>query len=114
MPLIQTRFCQTSFCLFVVLGLFCSPVAVFAQPDTDALARRLLNAQGCKACHQLDGEGGSLAPDLSKVGSRLNPAQLRDKLVNPQKRHANNRIADFSHLGGDEIDALVTFLSQRQ
>jgi cytochrome c2 len=89
-------------------------VPACAQPDSEGLARRLLNSQGCKACHRLDDTGAGFAPDLSKVGSRLNPQQLRDRLVNPAHRHAGGRIADFSHLQANEIDALTLFLSQRQ
>jgi cytochrome c2 len=90
------------------------PTPAFAQLDGEPLARRLLNSQGCKACHRLDDAGASFAPDLSKVGSRLNRQQLRDRLVNPAHRHAGERIADFSHLQENEIDALILFLSQRR
>lgn len=86
--------------------------AALAQPDPEALARRLLNSQGCKACHRLDGEGASFAPALDKVGSRLSRELLRGKLANPGQRHADGRIADFSHLQGGELDALTLFLSQ--
>ena len=86
----------------------------FAQPDAEALARRLLNSQGCKACHRIEGSGSTAAVDLDKIGSRLTGEQLRNKLVNPQQQHAAGRIADFSHLQDNEIDALITFLEQRQ
>ena len=95
--------------LAIPLGL---PLAGFAQPDTEALARRLLNSQGCKACHRIEEAGATSGPDLEKVGSRLTREQLRSKLVNPQRLHAAGRIADFSHLQESEIDALTTFLEQ--
>jgi mono/diheme cytochrome c family protein len=88
--------------------------AALAQPDPEAVARRLLNSQGCKACHRLDGEGASFAPSLDKVGSRLSREQLRGKLANPERQHAGGRIADFSHLQHAEIDALTLFLSQKR
>ena len=101
--------------LFLLLASpLCLAPLVFAQPDADALARRLLNSQGCKACHRIEGAGATAGPDLDKVGSRLTREQLRSKLVNPQKRHAAGRITDFSHLQDNEIDALATFLEQRQ
>lgn len=97
--------------LLLATALPLAPVAL-AQPDPEALARRLLNSQGCKACHRLDGEGASFAPALDQVGSRLSREQLRGKLVNPGRQHAGGRIADFSHLQDEEIDALTHFLSQ--
>jgi len=85
-----------------------------ALPDTEALARRLLNSQGCKACHSFEDTVASSGPDLNHVGSRLTSEQLRATLVNPLHRHANSRIADFSHLQAEEIEALTDFLSSRQ
>lgn len=87
------------------------PAAV-AQTDPEELALQLLNSQGCKACHRIKRAGASVGPDLEKVGSRLDKEQLRGKLVNPQKSHATGRIADFSHLRDQELDALITFLSE--
>ena len=88
--------------------------AVASAVDSEAVARRLLNSQGCKACHLFESEGDAPAPDLTKVGSRLKREQIHGWLITPDHRHASGRIADFSHLSGAEIDALVTFLSQRQ
>jgi len=85
-----------------------------ARPDTEALARRLLNSQGCKACHSFEDTVASYGPDLNHVGSRLTSEQLRATLVNPGHRHANSRIADFSHLQAEDIEALTDFLSRRQ
>ena len=98
--------------LLIVVWNWAAPAC--AQPDSEPLARRLLNSQGCKACHRLDDDGAGFAPDLSRVGSRLTRQQLRDRLVNPAHHHAGGRIADFSQLQGSEIDALTLFLSQRQ
>ncbi|MFT5468936.1 MAG: putative heme-binding domain-containing protein [Verrucomicrobiales bacterium] len=50
---------------------------------------RLLTLTGklasCFACHQLDGVGGQLGPDLTKVGARLNRQQLLESLLEPSK-----------------------------
>ncbi|MCM2265879.1 MAG: c-type cytochrome [Desulfuromonadales bacterium] len=97
-----------------LLFILIPSIAGAAQPDAEALARRLLNSQGCKACHLIEEAGASTGPNLEKVGGRLTREQLRLKLANPQKRHANGRIADFSHLPGNEIDALTLFLSNRK
>lgn len=103
----------TMFTLLLAGTLLFSSTA-FAKADPEALARRLLNSQGCKACHRIEEAGATTGPDLEKVGSRLSREQLRSKLANPQKSHAKGRIADFSHLQANEIDALVLFLSNRK
>ncbi len=109
----STRFRSIFACcgLLALAGLL-SPL--LAAADSEAVARRLLNSQGCKACHPFESAEESLAPDLSRVGGRLKKEQIRSRLVSADHRHAAGRIADFSHLGADDIDALASFLSQRQ
>jgi hypothetical protein len=100
--------------LVLLFVLAFTVTAAFAQSEEEALARRLLNSQGCKACHRLDGEGGTAAPDLSKIGSRLTREQLHDALISPKKLHARMLIPDFRHLPQNELDALINFLGSRK
>ena len=100
--------------ILLLAWLLIMPPPGQAQPDTEALARRLLNSQGCKACHSFEDTVASYGPDLNHIGSRLTSEQLRATLVNPRHRHGNSRIADFSHLQAEEIEVLTDFLSRRQ
>ncbi|MCK4535831.1 MAG: c-type cytochrome [Desulfuromonadales bacterium] len=82
-----------------------------AQSSGDeAMARRLLNSQGCKACHRFEGGTTQTGPRLNEISKNLNRTELYRKLVNPEKQHGNGLIPDFSHLQDDELDALVIFL----
>ncbi len=51
----------------------------------DAVAGRALFAGkgNCAACHMVDGDGGRLGPDLSRVGERRDPDELRADLLDP-------------------------------
>jgi putative heme-binding domain-containing protein len=40
----------------------------------------------CVSCHMIDGVGGTGGPDLSAVGSRRSPGDLRSDLVDPDAR----------------------------
>jgi putative heme-binding domain-containing protein len=40
-------------------------------------------SSGCTGCHMVDGEGGTVGPDLSDVGLRRGAAHLREALVAP-------------------------------
>lgn len=100
--------------LIIFLTTLPSAVVAAEPINTEALARHLLNSQGCKACHRIEEAGADTGPNLEKVGGRLSHEQLRAMLVNPQKRHAKNRIGDFSHLQDHEIEALTLFLSNRK
>ena len=55
--------------------------AAFAGGSTDPQA--LIQAGGCLGCHMLDGQGGTVAPDLSRVGARRSAESLRRKILDP-------------------------------
>ena len=51
--------------------------------------RQVFSGKGnCANCHMVEGEGGRLGPDLSTVGSRLDPDQLRIALTDPNEEVA--------------------------
>jgi ubiquinol-cytochrome c reductase cytochrome b subunit len=80
----------------------------------EAGARKLMNSQGCKACHSLEGDGGKTAASFEDIRARSSRAEIRSQLVNPAHRHGNGRIPDFSHLSDAEVDALVDFIQAPQ
>ena len=46
-------------------------------------AGRLIEDLRCMSCHAINGNGGDMAPDLSKEGSAVQRAWLEDFLYNP-------------------------------
>src|SRR5213080_4661721 len=53
----------------------------FAGGSTDPKA--IIAAAGCLVCHKLDGQGQTIAPDLTHVGSRRTAASIRTKILDP-------------------------------
>jgi len=44
----------------------------------------VFNGKGnCSSCHMVNGEGGRLGPDLSRVGERRDPDELKTDLIDP-------------------------------
>jgi putative membrane-bound dehydrogenase-like protein len=43
------------------------------------------NGPGCIKCHRLEGRGGMIGPDLSKVGSTFTPEKLVESILEPSK-----------------------------
>ncbi|MBT3565443.1 MAG: sulfur oxidation c-type cytochrome SoxX [Gammaproteobacteria bacterium] len=88
----------------------------------------------CVLCHQINGLDapfqGNLGPDLSEVGSRLTPAQIRFRIADASRLNPATvmppyyRINDLSQvleevrgkpvLSADNVEQLVYFLSMLQ
>jgi cytochrome c oxidase cbb3-type subunit III len=45
--------------------------------------REVYEASGCAACHIIGGAGGSVGPELSRVGAMRGPGYLRTQLLHP-------------------------------
>jgi mono/diheme cytochrome c family protein len=63
----------------------------------------------CVSCHSVEGKGGTLAPDLGKVGSKLYPERVMLILRNPHKLWSRSRMPIFNFTD-QEIQDVTTFL----
>jgi cytochrome c oxidase cbb3-type subunit III len=43
----------------------------------------LYASSGCPVCHMIDGVGGDIGPELSKIGAQRGPANLKARLIDP-------------------------------
>ena len=94
--------------------------AAFAGGSLDPPA--LVQAGGCLGCHMLDGQGGTIAPDLSRVGARRSAESLRRKILDP----AASVTKGYEQLAGvmpktygtqmsaAQLESLVTYLGARK
>lgn len=78
----------------------------------DARARELINSLGCKGCHQLGGEGGTLGPAFEGVGSRLKEKDIREQLVNPKGKNPQTMMPAFANLPEKDLKVLVDYLKR--
>ncbi len=46
--------------------------------------KALMQEQGCTGCHKLEGEGGEVGPELTKVAGRIEPAKIAQKIADPK------------------------------
>lgn len=76
----------------------------------DARARELINSLGCKGCHQIDGEGGTLGPAFEGVGNRLTEKDIREQLVNPKGKNPQTMMPAFANLPEKDLKVLVDYL----
>jgi mono/diheme cytochrome c family protein len=84
-------------------------------------------APSCITCHQLDaiGAAGAVGPDLSQVGARLNPDEIRASILTPDAVIAENCPGApctpgvmpktyGEQLNAMQLETLVTFLSEQK
>jgi mono/diheme cytochrome c family protein len=100
------------FFLTLLLSTFLTPPAVAENSFREA--RKLVNSQGCKACHQLDKEGGTYAQPLEKIGSHRTREQMRQLLLNGTAPNHDRYMPSYSHLRETETKALIDYLESYQ
>jgi mono/diheme cytochrome c family protein len=99
--------------IFALVAIQSTIFSPLARAEKDA-AHELINSQGCKACHTLGGDGGTIAGSFEAMRGKLTREQVRSKLVSQDQRHGNGKIPDFSHLAEKDIDILVNFIQPDQ
>jgi len=73
--------------------------------------KTLYRQEGCFKCHQLDGEGGKVGPDLTLEGTRGRSAQwLVGHLKDPSAYVPGSIMPSFKNLTDDQLRALTVFL----
>jgi putative heme-binding domain-containing protein len=47
--------------------------------------RNMFTATACISCHGMRGEGGSVGPDLTQLGTRFSPRDILESIIEPNK-----------------------------
>ena len=102
-----------------VRGGLSQPPSVTAAAGPSAAAQRLtpFERQGlqayqenrCFVCHQINGSGGAIGPDLSTVGRRLDDSWLVHHLESPRSVAPGTNMPEFS-LSNVDLMALAAYL----
>jgi len=91
--------------------------AAFAGGSTDPKA--IIQAAGCLVCHKLDGQGQTIAPDLTHVASRRDAESIRKKILDPMSSIAKGyeKLAGImpktfgTMMNASQLEALAQFLA---
>ncbi len=74
----------------------------------------LFQTAGCPACHAMQGVGGNVGPDLTRVGDRRSKEWIEEQLKNPKSHNPNSIMPSFAKLPAKDIDDLADYLSGRK
>lgn len=94
--------------------------AGIAGGSTDPMT--IIRGAGCTACHKINGEGGAIGPDLTRVGSRLSVNLIRESILLPDAKVAKG-YEKFkgvmpktfgNQLTAAQLEALVQFLASHK
>jgi len=85
------------------------------EEERIAYGRTLYRQEGCFMCHQLDGEGGTLGPDLSVEGDRGRTDEwLIGHFKDPPAYTKGSLMPPFTNLTAEQLQSLVTFLQNQK
>lgn len=85
-------------------------VSAAPPPAADGSASQLIEALGCRGCHRIQDFGGSLAPDLTAVGTRLTSAEIAKFLAVHPRAGEHQMMPSYATLSAEEIDKLSSYL----
>ncbi|MEA3363724.1 MAG: c-type cytochrome [Thermodesulfobacteriota bacterium] len=99
--------------IFLIL-FFCGMVPIVAIAGDDAPKNNpeleFIQVFGCKACHMIHGDGGSLAADLTQIGSRLTAAQIEALLTADTSTRTKGFMPSYSTLSKEELQRISNYL----
>ena len=73
--------------------------------------KAVYDAKGCNECHQINGKGGEMGPELSHVGSQKNKVWIRKQITDSKSHFKNSSMPADKNFSKKDLDALVNYLS---
>ncbi len=105
--------------LLIATALIFSATAVFAASGSS-----LFKSEGCIACHNINGngQGGSVGPDLSHIGSKRSLSWIKTQITHPGAHFVSGTTANINgrsyraimpgnrHMAASKLNALAAYL----
>lgn len=89
--------------------------ATLTQAQLIEYGKKLYRQEGCFSCHQLNGQGGKVGPDLTKEGTRgRSNAWLIGHFEDPAAYTPGSVMPSFKNLTNRQLQALTAFLQSEK
>ncbi len=81
-----------------------------ADSEESEQAMELIHALGCKGCHTIKDDGGSLAAELTQIGSRMTAEQIRAQLIADPDSRQTGFMPSYGTLTRKELETISNYL----
>ncbi|MEI6702559.1 MAG: cytochrome c [Deltaproteobacteria bacterium] len=95
---------KRSYVVFTV----CAAVALMTVAAQAESKGEQIFKQKCAMCHVVNGKGGKIGPELTKIGSKA--IDVKSQLETPKKKNPANSMHSFKSLPKADLDALLEYL----
>lgn len=76
-----------------------------------ARGREVYEAQGCSACHILQGRGSAAGPDLTRVGAKRDTEWLKRFIKDPALVNPGSAMPPYQAISSEELEAMANYLA---
>jgi mono/diheme cytochrome c family protein len=84
-----------------------------SQPAGVERGKQLFQQVGCMGCHAVNGQGGTVGPDLSNEGNAGHPVQwLRTQIRDPKSHDPQTAMPAFDNLSSQQVNDLVDYMER--
>ncbi len=80
------------------------------QVASAALGQSVYSDQGCAVCHTIQGKGGSVGPDLTRIGDRLGAQQITQFIHDPKSVNPSASMPPYGNLSDVQLQSLADYL----
>ncbi|HCE68573.1 MAG: cytochrome C [Geobacteraceae bacterium GWC2_55_20] len=95
--------------MIIVIAAFALVTLITVAAQAESKGGKLFS-QKCSMCHVVNGKGGAIGPDLTRIHAKLKEKEIRAKLENPKKSNPNSSMPSFKTLPKADMDALMGYI----
>ncbi len=93
----------------LVLAVLVTGIVAFSSVSAFASGASIFSSAGCVGCHAINGQGGSVGPDLSHIGSKRSLAWIKKQITDPAAHNSSTSMPPTS-ISGKKLNALASYL----
>lgn len=87
-------------------------VAALVSCSSFSKGAKIFQREKCRDCHTLQGKGGAVGPNLTRVGSKRSREYILQQIKDPKSHNPNTNMPSFgTRIPEEDINALADYLT---